>query len=110
MELTLSARPMSAVLDDAGLVCAARQGDDRAFEQLYSRYNERIYAFISSKVPDHGRSEYIAQDVFMSALRQLRACDQDLAFKPWLYTIARNACIDEFRRGARGTEVPVESE
>jgi RNA polymerase sigma factor (sigma-70 family) len=110
MELTLNARPVSAVQDDSRLVAAARQGDDRAFEQLYARYRERIYAFILSKVRDHGRAEDIAQDVFMSALRQMRCTDQDLAFKPWLYTIARNACIDEFRRGSRAAEVPVESE
>jgi RNA polymerase sigma factor (sigma-70 family) len=110
MELTLNAGPVSAAQDDGRLVAAARQGDDRAFEQLYARYRERIHAFILSKVRDHGRAEDIAQDVFMSALRQMRCTDQDLAFKPWLYTIARNACIDEFRRGSRATEVPVESE
>ena len=110
MELTLNARPVSAVQDDSRLVACARAGDDRAFEQLYARYRERIYVFILSKVRDHGRAEDIAQEVFMSALRQMRSSEQDLAFKPWLYTIARNACIDEFRRGSRGTEVPVESE
>ncbi len=48
--------------------------------------------------------------MFISALRQLRASDSEIIFKPWLYTIARNACIDEFRRGARAREVPFESD
>src|ERR1700756_4029856 len=110
MALALTPTPMVPAHDEAGLVTATRAGDDRAFEALYARYRERIFAFILSKVRDHGRAEDIAQDVFMSALRQLRASDQELAFKPWLYTIARNACIDEFRRGARATEIPVESD
>jgi RNA polymerase sigma factor (sigma-70 family) len=110
MELTLNVRAVSAGQDDGALVAAARCGDDRAFEQLYARYRERIHAFILSKVGDHGRAEDIGQDVFMSALRQLRSCDQEIAFKPWLYTIARNACIDEFRRASRGAEVPTESD
>ena len=80
------------------LVAAARAGDDRAFEELYSRYRERILAFILSKVRDHGRAEDIAQEVFISALRRLRASDSEIAFKPWIYEIAKNACIDEFRR------------
>ncbi len=46
----------------------------------------------------------------MSALRQLRTTDQEIVLQPWLYTIAKNACIDEFRRGERGTAVPVGSD
>jgi RNA polymerase sigma factor (sigma-70 family) len=110
MELTLNARPLSPLTGEATLVDAARHGDDRAFEQLYARYRERIHAFILSKVRDHGRAEDLGQEVFMSALRQLRASDREIVFKPWLYTIAKNACIDEFRRGARAREVSIESD
>ena len=59
---------------------------------------------------DHGRAEDIAQEVFISALRRLRASSQEIAFKPWIYEIAKNACIDEYRRSARGREVPLEDE
>ena len=58
------------------LVTAIRAGDDRAFEELYALYRERIFAFILSKVHDHGRAEDIAQEVFMSALRRLRGTDR----------------------------------
>ncbi|HEX3975453.1 MAG TPA: sigma-70 family RNA polymerase sigma factor [Solirubrobacteraceae bacterium] len=92
------------------LVAAIRTGNDRAFEELYARYRERIFSFILSKVHDHGRAEDVAQEVFMSALRRLRGSDQTIAFKPWIYEIAKNACIDEFRRGGRAREVPLESD
>jgi RNA polymerase sigma factor (sigma-70 family) len=92
------------------LVTAIRAGDDRAFEALYAQYRDRIFAFILSKVHDHGRAEDIAQEVFMSALRRLRSADQAIAFKPWIYEIAKNACIDEFRRGGRAREVPLEAD
>ncbi|MGZ4168363.1 MAG: sigma-70 family RNA polymerase sigma factor [Solirubrobacteraceae bacterium] len=98
------------VCSEHELVAATRAGDDRAFEELYARYRERIFSFIVSKVHDHGRAEDIAQDVFMSALRRLRRSDQAIAFKPWIYEIAKNACIDEFRRGSRAREVPLESD
>ena len=110
MQLTLNARMPAVSRDEDALVQAARSGDDRAFEQLYDRYRERIHAFITSKVRDHGRAEDLGQEVFMSALRQLRASDQKIMFKPWLYPIAKNACIDEFRRGARTQEVSFESD
>ena len=110
MPLTMSKTSRLPAHSEQELLAAIRAGDDRAFEELYSQYRERIFAFILSKVHDHGRAEDIAQEVFMSALRRLRSADQSIAFKPWLYEIAKNACIDEFRRGSRAREVPLESD
>ncbi|MGI8414400.1 MAG: RNA polymerase sigma factor [Solirubrobacteraceae bacterium] len=92
------------------LVAAVRQGDERAFEELYSRYATRIGAYIFATVGDHGRAEDIAQEVFISALRRLRATEHPIAFRPWLYEIAKNACIDEFRRTRRTQQVSLDDE
>jgi RNA polymerase sigma factor (sigma-70 family) len=110
MALTLSKISRSPAHGESDLVAAAREGDDRAFEQLYARYRDRIFSFILSKVHDHGRAEDIAQEVFISALRRLRESEQRISFKPWIYEIAKNACIDEFRRGNRSREVPLETD
>ncbi len=110
MPLTLSKTSRHLASSEQDLVAAVRAGHDRAFEELYARYRERISAFILSRVHDHGRAEDIAQEVFMSALRRMRGSDQEIAFKPWIYEIAKNACIDEFRRGSRAREVPLESD
>lgn len=90
------------------LVDAARGGSDGAFEELYSRYRWRIGAYVLGMVGDHGRAEDIVQEVFISALRRLRTSAQPIAFKPWIYQIAKNACIDESRRAGRVQEVPLE--
>jgi RNA polymerase sigma factor (sigma-70 family) len=92
------------------LVAAVRAGDDGAFEQLYHRYQRRIGAYIYGMVHDHGRAEDITQDVFMSALRRMRATDTPIAFKPWVYEIAKNACIDAFRRSRRAEEVSYDAD
>jgi RNA polymerase sigma factor (sigma-70 family) len=110
MEPAQTATSLAALRSEQGLVIAARRGDDRAFEALYAQYRDRVYSFILSKVRDHGRAEDICQEVFMSALRQLRSSGQEIAFKPWIFAIAKNACIDEFRRASRGREVPVETD
>ena len=52
-------------------------------------------------VRDHARAEDVTQEVFLSALRRMRDTERPIAFKPWIYEIAKNACIDQFRRGAR---------
>jgi RNA polymerase sigma factor (sigma-70 family) len=61
-------------------------------------------------VNDHGRSEDITQEVFMSALRRMRETDRPIIFKPWVYEIAKNACIDAFRRSRRAEEVSYDAD
>src|ERR1700742_4912347 len=89
------------------LVAAVRRGNDRAFEELYSRYRARIRAYIYGMVGDYATAEDIAREVFISAWRGLKQTYRPSAFKPWIYEIAKNACIDEFRRTPRAREVPL---
>ena len=96
--------------DDHRLVAAVRRGDDRAFESLYSRYQRRIHAYVMGMVKDHGRAEDVTQEVFVSALRRMRETERPIAFKPWIYEIAKNACIDQFRRSRRTEEVSLQAD
>ena len=95
---------------DHQLVSAVRAGDDRAFEELYSRYQRRIAAYVCGMVKDYGRAEDITQEVFVSALRRMRQTERPIAFKPWIYEIAKNACIDAYRRGRRAEEVSYDAD
>src|SRR4051794_24810539 len=95
---------------DHELVRAARHGDDRAFESLYSRYQRRIAGYVYGMVKDHGRAEDLTQEVFVSALRRMRKTERPIAFKPWIYEIAKNACIDAYRRGRRAEEVSFDAD
>ncbi len=95
--------------DDLGLVAAVRAGDDRAFELLFERYQGRIAAYVQRMVRDHGRAEDVTQEVFIAALRRMRATDREIAFKPWIYEIAKNACIDAFRRTRNVHEVSIDA-
>jgi RNA polymerase sigma factor (sigma-70 family) len=95
---------------DRELVEAVRAGDDCAFEELYRRYQPRIAAYVRRKVGDSARAEDIAQDVFFSALRRLRATDAEIDFKPWVFQIATNAAIDHWRRTSRAEEISVDAD
>jgi RNA polymerase sigma factor (sigma-70 family) len=90
---------------DDRLAAAVRAGDERAFESLFARYRAPIRAYVASLVRDPGYAEDVTQDVFISVLRSLRAGDPPTMFRPWLYEIARNACIDRHRRTLRGEEL-----
>ncbi len=92
-------------MSDDALVARVRDGDDVAFEGLYGRYGGRIGGYVAGMVGDAGRAEDVTQEVFVSALRRMRATDRPIHFKPWIYEIARNAAIDEHRRNRRQREV-----
>jgi RNA polymerase sigma factor (sigma-70 family) len=110
------ARPLHGVLDipspteDQALVDRVRGGDESAFEELFCRYRARIGAYVSGILGDSDRAEDVTQEVFISALRRLRVTDCPIAFKPWAYQIAKNACIDELRRGRRGLDVRLDAD
>src|SRR5829696_5898351 len=99
-----------AVIGDHKLVAQVRRGDDRAFEALYERYHRRIHAYVHGMVKDHQRAEDVTQEVFVSALRRMRATERPIAFKPWVYEIAKNACIDQFRRSKRAEEISFDAD
>jgi RNA polymerase sigma factor (sigma-70 family) len=108
--LAPAAAQTGADVEDSELVRRLRRGDERAFELLYQRYHRRITAYIQGMVHDHARAEDIAQDVFVSSLRRIRETDRPIAFKPWIYEIAKNACIDQFRRSRRAEEVSYDAD
>jgi RNA polymerase sigma factor (sigma-70 family) len=97
-------------ISDHKLVAQVRRGDDRAFEALYEGYHRRIHAYVFGMVKDHQRAEDVTQEVFVSALRRMRATERPIAFKPWVYEIAKNACIDQFRRSKRAEEISFDAD
>jgi RNA polymerase sigma factor (sigma-70 family) len=107
---TLQQQDVEAGPSDHQLVASVRRGDDRAFESLYHRYHRRIQAYVYGMCKDHARAEDITQEIFVSALRRMRETERPIAFKPWVYEIAKNACIDQHRRSRRTEEVSLQAE
>ncbi len=90
----------TAVDDDDGLISAAAEGDRGAFGELYVRYARMVHAILLARVPA-GDAEDLVQDVFVSAMKQLRGLRTASAFRAWLGAIARNRALDYFRQAKR---------
>ena len=104
--LAVGTRPTDGATEDHDLVAGVRAGDDRAFELLFARYQPKIAAYVRRFVHDEGRSEDITQEVFIAALRRMREePGREIQFKPWIYEIAKNKCIDSFRRTRHTSEI-----
>ena len=82
--------------DDA-LVARVRAGDERAFELVFDRYHRSLLAFCRRMLAGNEEAEDALQHTFMAAYRGLRASDQPIRLKAWLYTIARNRCLSVLR-------------
>ena len=89
---------------DEQLLAAYRGGDVRAFEKLLARYEKPIWSFLRRFVRDAEAAEDLLQEVFLRVVRDAQdsgpAWKAEAKFSTWLYTIARNLCVDRARRTA----------
>ena len=86
--------------DSTRLVVEAQRGDDTAFESLYTRYFEPIYAYLRVALKDRHEAEDHAQQVFVKALEALPKYKprSNTPFRAWLFRIARNEVISYQRK------------
>lgn len=87
--------------DDAGLVTAYLAGEQRAFDELVTRYQTRLLNFVYRTIGDRERSEDLVQEVFVRVYRHLHRFDRSKKFSTWIYTIASNLAKNELRNRAR---------
>jgi len=89
------------VLSDEELVDRYRAlGDTRREEfldQLFERHRTRVAAWCYRMTGDLDAATDLAQDVFFKAFQNLEAFQGQSKFTTWLYSIARNHCIDVLR-------------
>src|SRR5579859_2485606 len=87
-----------ALTGDRQLLSAIRRGDERAFEALYDRHSRALLSYCRHLLGSMPDAEDALQQTFASAYRALRSDGRDIEPRPWLFTIARNACLDQLRR------------
>ena len=83
---------------DEDLMASYLDGDVRAFEQLLERHRRGVYAFILRFAHNRDTAEELLQDVFLKLVDKAETFQQRSKFTTWLYTIARNLCIDHLRK------------
>ena len=87
-----SSRLTSELVSDERLVARLREGDRRAFEAIYDRYERPIRSFCRHMVGQPEDADDAAQHVFLSAYRSIVHTTKPIDLRPWLFTIARNRC------------------
>ncbi|MBV9848048.1 MAG: sigma-70 family RNA polymerase sigma factor [Armatimonadetes bacterium] len=75
-------------------------GNPALFEALFKKYQTPIFHLVCRMV--NGEDAYdLTQEVFYRALRSLAAFKGDCKFSTWLYTIAKNTCLNHMRENKK---------
>src|SRR5271167_4381709 len=99
---------LAAPLDETGLIRAAQNGDQDAFERLVRAYDQSVLRVAMNllRSPEDARDVY--QEAFLRVYRNIHAFRFDCSFHTWLYRIVTNICLDHLRkRKVRKEEPPV---
>lgn len=88
-------------VSDAILARQSLSGDQDAFEVLVRRYSTPLFNFICRFLGDYDQACDVLQQVFLRFYTSLPNLSTGEPFKPWLFQVARNCCVDELRRRKR---------
>jgi RNA polymerase sigma-70 factor (ECF subfamily) len=93
---------MAVELDpDAALMLRVKQGDAGAFAELVDKYKQPVMNFVYRMLRDMTEAEDLAQNVFIQVYKSALRYEVSSKFSTWLFTIARNLCLNEIRRRSR---------
>lgn len=102
--------PPSVPEQELDLVSRCRQGDRLSFDKLWKKYSRRISYFIYIRAGANPEDTAdLTQETFIRAWTALAKGTNVSAFRPWLYSIARNVAID-WLRGRKVNFVPLDEQ
>jgi RNA polymerase sigma-70 factor (ECF subfamily) len=81
---------------DRLLVDRFKEGDEAAFNEMVSRYWDRIYGMVHQLLRNQQDAEEVTQDAFIRAHRGLANFRGESAFSTWLYQIATNLARNRY--------------
>lgn len=99
-------------LKDDELVTLYSEGDNRAFDVLLDRYQQKLFSYIFFIVKDQDISDDIFQETFMKAIVTIKngKYSENGRFYSWITRIAHNLIIDQFRNAKSENLVSCENE
>jgi len=81
-------------------MAAYQKGNVPAFAELVARHEKRLWNFVRRFVADSATAEDLLQEVFLRVVKHGAEWEPSAKFSTWVFTIARNLCTDNARRGA----------
>jgi RNA polymerase sigma-70 factor (ECF subfamily) len=95
---------------DHELIRSAQRGEERAFEELVRRHEERAVRVALSLIANREDARDLAQEAFLRVFRNLERFDFEHEFTTWLYRIVTNLAIDHLRKRRPAMSTTAEEE
>jgi RNA polymerase sigma-70 factor (ECF subfamily) len=92
------------MLSDEALYEALLNGDLRAFDTLYARYERHLFGFIRKHLVDAHEAEDVLHETFMAVLRDRAGARAAGSLRAWIFTVARHLCLNRQRSARRATQ------
>lgn len=90
--------------DEPALIKSLSKGDPFAFEEIFSRYSNKLYQFSLSYLKSEADAEEIVQEVFLKLWERKKELKTETSFQSYLFTITLNFIKKHFNRKARADQ------
>ena len=84
-------------LSDSELIRLYKDDSYIAFEELFKRYHRVVYSVINDYIKDSQSANDYSQDIWIHIIKKINKFEGE-NFNLWIRTVAKNVCIDKFRR------------
>ncbi|CAM3059294.1 RNA polymerase sigma factor SigX [Filibacter tadaridae] len=74
--------------------------DDSVFHRLYEQFHHDVFKFLIYLTGDRDQAEDLMHEVYVRVLRAYSGFEGKSSEKTWLFSIAKNVAIDQFRKNA----------
>ena len=89
---------MATTATDDELVRRAQQDDERAFGELVTRYESKVYSLAMKMLRNPEDAEDVLQDTFLRAYRGIKSFKGNSTFSTWIYRITANSALMRLRK------------
>lgn len=102
---------MGCEKSDGELIKAYLAGDEKSFEELYSRYRKLLYGYLNNLMPgDPAGADELFSDCWIKVIDKLPGYRDEGKFSAWLFRMAKNIFIDRVRQSHPGRFVQADDE
>jgi RNA polymerase sigma-70 factor (ECF subfamily) len=88
-------------MNEFALIESFQAGDEFAFVGIYNRYKGPVYSSCYKMLLDSDSAKDVMQETFLRVYENRDRLLKTSSFKSWLFTIARNQCLNSLRRSGR---------
>jgi len=93
---------------DRELIQEFRKGDQDSFEELVSRYSNKVFSLATRLTRNNEDAEEVLQDVFTTVHRKIASFEGKSSFSSWLYRVTVNAAFMKLRKRRQDQSVSLE--